>query len=123
VKVLRASFILHSTDRQAALLRYEQLFETRPVTEFPIPGRDLVATAFAGFSVLSGRANALGPLRDLRGIVFVDSLREVEKKLIETGWKKEGSLGSSDSLLARDPDGNLLEFVEEPVDESPEETG
>jgi hypothetical protein len=33
-----------------------------------------VATVFAGFSVLSGTPEALAPVRDLRAIVFVDSL-------------------------------------------------
>ena len=28
------------------------------------------------------------------------------------GWTTEGPLGGGASLLARDPDGNLLEFVE-----------
>jgi hypothetical protein len=27
------------------------------------------------------------------------------------GWTRVGSLGSDSSLLSRDPDGNLLEFV------------
>ena len=30
------------------------------------------------------------------------------------GWTAEGALGGGASLLARDPDGNLLEFVENP---------
>jgi hypothetical protein len=30
------------------------------------------------------------------------------------GWTTEGALGGGASLLARDPDGNLLEFVENP---------
>jgi hypothetical protein len=71
-------------------------------------------TAFAGFSVLSGTAEALAPVRDLRATLFVDSLKELEKLLVETGWTREGSLGSKGSLLSRDPDGNLIEFVEEP---------
>jgi hypothetical protein len=114
MKVLRASVILQSTDREAALRRCERLFATRPVDEFQIPGRDLVVSAFAGFSLLSGSSEALAPVRDLRGTMFVDSLEEIDKQLVETGWTKEGSLGSSGSLLARDTDGNLLEFVQEP---------
>jgi hypothetical protein len=57
--VFRASVIVHSTDLQGALHRYEQLFAAHPIHEFHIPGRDLVVTAFAGFSVLSGSAEAL----------------------------------------------------------------
>jgi len=117
MKVLRASVIFQTTDRQAALRRYERLFATHPVIEFQIPRRELVVSAFAGFSVLSGSSEALAPVRDLRGTVFVDSLQEIEKQLVETGWTKEGTLGSTDSFLARDPDGNLLEFVQEPGDE------
>jgi hypothetical protein len=117
VTVFRASIIVHSTDRQSALDRYERLFAAHPIDEFHIPGRDLVVTVFAGFSVLSGSDEALAPVRDLRATVFVDSLKEVEELLVETGWTREGTLGSTGSMLARDPDGNLLEFVEEPADE------
>jgi catechol 2,3-dioxygenase-like lactoylglutathione lyase family enzyme len=123
MKVLRASVVLQSTDRQAALRRYERLFAARPV-EFQVPGRDLVVSAFAGLSLLSGSSEALAPVRGLRGTVFVDSLREVEELLVETGWTKEGTLGSStDSVLVRDPDGNLLEFVQEPADLSTKTVG
>jgi hypothetical protein len=115
--VLRASVIVHSTDRQTALSRYKQLFAVHPIDEFHVPGCDLVVTAFAGFSVLSGSAEALAPVRDLRATVFVDSLKEIEELLVETGWTREGTLGSTGSMLARDPDGNLLEFVEEAADE------
>jgi hypothetical protein len=49
--------------------------------------------------------------------VFVSSLKEIEELIVETGWTREGTLGSTGSMLARDPDGNLLEFVEEPAGE------
>jgi hypothetical protein len=114
----RVSVIFDSTDRQRALNRYQRLLGTRPVAEFQIPGQELVVTAFAKFSVLSGSAEALAPVRDLRATVFVSSLKEVAKFLVETGWAREGSLGTTGSVLARDPDGNLLEFVEEPAAES-----
>ena len=119
MKVLRASVIFQSTDRQAALRRYERLFATRPENEFQIPGRELVVNAFAGFSVLSGSSEALAPVLDLRATVFVDSLQGIEEQLAETGWTKEGTLGpTGSSLLVRDLDGNLLELVQVPADES-----
>jgi hypothetical protein len=118
VTVSRASVIVHSTDRRSTRDRYQELLGAPPVTEFQIPGLDLVVTAFAGLSILSGPAEAVASVRDLRATVFVDSIKEVEKLLAETGWAREGSLGTTGSLLARDPDGNLLEFVEEPVPES-----
>jgi len=33
--------------------------------------------------------------------------------VLRSGWRREGTLGSGTSLLARDPDRNLLEFVGE----------
>jgi hypothetical protein len=39
------------------------------------------------------------------------SLPDIEAQLARTGWATEGPLGSSTSLLARDPDGTLLKFV------------
>jgi hypothetical protein len=115
VKVLRTSVIFQSTDGEAALHRYERLFATHPANEFQIPGRQLVVSAFAGFSILSGSSEALAPVSDLRATVFVDSLQGIEKQLVETGWTKEGTLGpKGGSLLVRDPDGNLLEFAMSP---------
>ncbi len=69
---------------------------------------------FPGISVLSGEPSALTPLADLRATVFVGSLREAESELRQSGWATEGPLGAGASLLARDPDGNLIEFVENP---------
>jgi hypothetical protein len=117
VTVLKVSVIVQSSDRQGATERYQRLFASTPVDEFPIPGHDLVATVFAGLSVLSGAPEALAPLRDLRGIVFVESLKEMAGRIAKSGWKIEGTLGPAGNVLARDPDGNLLEFVEQPADE------
>jgi hypothetical protein len=115
MRVTRASVVVQSTDRQRARERYQGLLGAPPLNEFQIPGADLVVTAFAGLSVLSGSAEALASVGDLRATVFVESLKAVEELLVGTGWAREGSLGATGSLLARDPDGNLLEFVEEPA--------
>jgi hypothetical protein len=37
----------------------------------------------------------------------------MEERLVTAGWKMEGTLGPAGNVLARDPDGNMLEFVEE----------
>jgi hypothetical protein len=113
VTVLRTTLVVPSTDRSGAVSRCRTLFAAPPLAEFHLPGRDLVVTVFPGLSVLSGSTEALSPLRDLRGTVFVDSLGALEARLVANGWTRQGSLGSAGSLLARDPDGNLLEFVEE----------
>jgi hypothetical protein len=114
VRVLRLSVIVPGQDRQTVVDRYQRLFGSHPINEFHIPERDLMVTAFAGFSVLTGTRGALAPVRDLRATVFVDSLKEIEERLAKTGWKSEGNLGYDRSLLARDSDGNMFEFVEEP---------
>jgi hypothetical protein len=111
--VLRVSAIVLSTDGEAAALRYGQVLGAPVVAEFRIRERDLTVTAFPDVSVLSGSAEALAPVLGLRATVFVSSLAEIEERILGAGWTKEGSLGSTSSLLARDPDGNLLEFVEE----------
>ena len=61
-----------------------------------------------------GEPSALAELADLRATVFVDSLSDAETELHREGWTTAGELGGGASLLARDPDGNLLEFVENP---------
>lgn len=114
MNVLGSAAIVPSTDRDSAVRRYEALFGAPPLNEFPIVGRDLTVAVFPGLSVLSGEASALAALADLRATIFVGSLREVEAELRQTGWTTEGSLGEGASLLARDSDGNLIEFVEGP---------
>ena len=112
--VLGSSAIVRSTDRDAAVRRYAALFGVAPLHEFPIVGWQLTVAVFPGLSVLSGDPSALAPLGDLRATVFVGSLQETETELRQTGWATEGPLGAGASLLARDPDGNLIEFVENP---------
>jgi hypothetical protein len=106
------SAIVHSTDHDAAVHRYELLFGTAPAREFAIPGRGLTVTVFPRISIISGPPDALAPIQALRATVFVDSVPDTEAQLVRMGWVTEGSLGSGMSLLARDPDGTLAEFVE-----------
>jgi hypothetical protein len=112
MKILGSAAIVRSTDREGAVRRFAALFGASPVHEFPIEGRDLTVSVFPGVSVLCGPASALAQLADLRATVFVGSLSEAESELRGNGWTTEGALGGAASVLARDPDGNLLEFVE-----------
>jgi catechol 2,3-dioxygenase-like lactoylglutathione lyase family enzyme len=112
MNVLGSVAIVRSTDRDAAVRRYQALFGVPPLNEFPIADRKLNVAVFPGLSVLSGQPSALAPLADLRATVFVGSLREAEAELRQGGWSTEGPFGAGASLLVRDPDGNLIEFVE-----------
>ena len=112
MNVLGSAAIIRSTDRASAVRRFTAIFGVPPLHEFQIEGRDLSVTVFPGVSVLAGSASALAVLADLRATVFVGSLSEAEAELRAGGWTTEGPLGGGASLLARDPDGNLLEFVE-----------
>lgn len=114
MSVSSISAVVHSTDYDAAVQRYELLLGTAPTREFAIPGRGLTVTVFPGISIISGAPDALAAVRALRATVFVDSLPDTEAQLVRMGWATEGSLGSGTSLLARDPDGTLAEFVEKP---------
>jgi catechol 2,3-dioxygenase-like lactoylglutathione lyase family enzyme len=114
MKILGSAAIVPTTDREAAVSRFTAIYGFPPLHEFPIEGRDLYVSVFPGVSVLSGPASALAGLASLRASVFVASLPEAETELRDTGWKVEGALGAGPSLLARDPDGNLVEFVENP---------
>jgi hypothetical protein len=114
MNVLGSAAIVQSTDRAGAVSRFAAIFGTPPLHEFQIDGRDLSASVFPGVSVLAGPASALEALTGLRATVFVGSLSEAEAELRAGGWTTEGALGGGASLLARDPDGNLLEFVENP---------
>jgi|HubBroStandDraft_4_1064222.scaffolds.fasta_scaffold454553_2 hypothetical protein len=114
MKILGSSTIVRSTDRGAAVSRFSAIFGVAPLHQFPIEGRDLTVDVFPGLSILSGPAPALDELADLRATVFVVSLAEAQTELTDEGWTTVGSLGSGASLLVRDPDGNTLEFVENP---------
>ena len=112
MNVLGSAAIIRSTDRAGAVSRFTAIFGAPPLHEFHIDGRDLSVSVFPGLSVLAGPASALAALADLRATVFVGSLPVAEAELRAGGWTTEGPLGGGASLLARDPDGNLLEFVE-----------
>jgi hypothetical protein len=112
MSVSRISAVAHSTDHDAAVRGYQLLLGIPPAHEFTIPERDLTVTVFAGLSVISGIVDALASVRDLRATAFVDSLADTRAQLAESGWTTRGSLGAGNSLLARDPDGMLAEFVE-----------
>lgn len=114
MKILGSAAIVRSTDREAAVRRFAAIFGAPPIHEFPIEGLDLSVSVFPGVSVLTGPATALDEFAELRASVFVDSLAGVEAELESHGWITGGSLGEGASLLARDPDGNLVEFVENP---------
>jgi hypothetical protein len=114
MSVSRISAVAHSTDHDAAVQRYQLLLGMPPAREFTIGERDLTVTVFPGLSVISGPADSLASVRDLRATAFVDSLASTRAQLAESGWITEGSLGAGNSLLARDPDGMLAEFVEIP---------
>jgi len=110
--VLRAVPVVQSTNKTAAVARYEELLGAEALDEFPVADRDLVVTVLPGISLLSGSAGALAPFGDLRCTMFVESLAETAELLAQTGWTEEGSLGDEGSLVARDADGNLFEFVQ-----------
>jgi hypothetical protein len=117
MRILGSAAIVRSSDREAAVRRFTAMFGAPPINEFPIEARGLNVSVFPGVSVLSGPAMALAELADLRATVFVDSLVDAEAELHREGWTTAGELGGAASLLARDPDGNLLEFVETPGEE------
>jgi hypothetical protein len=114
MKILGSVAIVPSTDRDGAVRRFTTIYGAPPLHEFPIEGRELNVSVFPGVSVLSGPAAALAELANLRASVFVGSKAEAEVELREAGWTIEGPLGAGASVLVRDPDGNLLEFVENP---------
>ena len=114
MNVLGSAAIVQSTDRAGAVSRFAAIFGAPPLHEFQIDDRDLSVSVFPGVSVLAGPASALEALTGLRATIFVGSLSEAEGELRAGGWTTEGALGGGASLLARDPDGNLLEFVENP---------
>jgi hypothetical protein len=114
MKILGSAAIVPCTDRDGAVRRFTEAFGQPPLHEFEIEGRDLRVSVFPGISVLSGPAPALETLAGLRATVFVESLSEVALDLTQNGWVAVGSLGGPSSLLARDPEGNVLEFVENP---------
>jgi hypothetical protein len=114
MNILGSAAIVQSTDHAGAVSRFAAIFGAPPLHEFHIDDRDLSVSVFPGVSVLAGPASSLEALTGLRATVFVTSLPEAEAELRASGWRTEGALGAGASLLARDPDGNLLEFVENP---------
>jgi hypothetical protein len=114
VSVLSIVVVVPTTQLDATLERHRSLLEKDVIEQFSIPGRDLTVTVLPGLSILSGDEHALASVKALRATFIVDSLKLTRELLERTGCVVEGSLGSGASMLARDPDGNLFEFVEGP---------
>jgi hypothetical protein len=112
MSVLSIAVVVPSTNHDAAVARYKELLEADVVAEFELPGGSLTVTVLPGISILSGNEDSLAPVRELRASLIVDSLALTRQLLERTGWVIDGTLGAPGSLLARDPDGTHLEFVE-----------
>jgi hypothetical protein len=112
MSVLNVAVVVTSANRDTAVERYKKLLDADVLTQFDLPGGSFTVTVLPGISILSGSDQSLGPVRELRASVMVDSLVLTREKLERTGWKVDGNLGTPNSLIARDPDNNLIEFVE-----------
>jgi hypothetical protein len=114
VSVLRLTVVVKSADRNAAVDRYSALLGSELLAEFEIADAGLTVSLLPGLSILSGTESALSRANSLIASVSVDSLDSTKEQLVKTGWTIAGSLGSPRSLLAQDPDGSIMEFVELP---------
>jgi hypothetical protein len=112
VSVLSIAVVVPSTNHDAAVARYRELLEADVVAEFELPGESLTVTVLPGISILSGNEDSLATVRELRASLMVDSLAFTRLRLERTGWVIDGTLNAPGSLLARDADGILFEFVE-----------
>jgi hypothetical protein len=111
------ALVVKSTDRAAAVQRYGSLLGSDVLHEFAIEDTGLTVSVLPGVSILSGTEEALGPAESLVASAFVDSLESTQAQLEAAGWTITGSLGSPGSILARDADGYIIEFVERTGDQ------
>jgi hypothetical protein len=116
MSVQRIALVVKSTDRTAAVQRYSSLLESDLIEEFAIGDTGLTVSVLAGVSILSGTEEALAQADSLVASALVDSLATTQSQLEEAGWTITGSLGSPGSILARDADGHIIEFVEQTDD-------
>jgi hypothetical protein len=114
VSVQSIALVVKSTDREAAVKRYRALLESDVIEEFEIGDTGLSVSVLNGVSILSGTEEALARADSLVATAFVDSLETTKAHLVDAGWTITGSLGSPGSMLARDADGYIIEFVEPP---------
>jgi hypothetical protein len=112
MSVQSIALVVKSTDRTAAVQRYSKLLESGLIEEFAIDDTGLTVSVLPGVSILSGTEEALSRADSLVATAFVDSLATTKAQLREAGWTITGSLGSPGSILARDADGYIIEFVE-----------
>jgi hypothetical protein len=117
MSVQRIALVVKSTDRTAAVQRYSSLLESDLIEEFAIGDTGLTVSVLAGVSILSGTEEALAQADSLVASALVDSLATTRAQLEADGWTITGSLGSPGSILARDADGYIIEFVEQTDDQ------
>jgi hypothetical protein len=114
VAIRGLTVVVKSTDRDAAVAQYCALLESDLLEEFTIGDTGLTVSVLPGLSILSGTPDVLSQAESLVATAFVDSLEATEAQLVKDGWDVGGSLGSPNSVLARDADGSMIEFVEKP---------
>ncbi len=112
MSVLNIAVVVASTNHDAAVARYKELLGADVITQFELPGGSFTVSVLPGISILSGNEQVLAPVRELRASLMVDSLALTRERLEHTGWIVDGTLGAPGSFIARDPDGNVVEFVE-----------
>jgi hypothetical protein len=111
MSVRSINLVVKSTDGKAAVKRYSALLESDVSAEFPFGDSGLTVSVLGGVSILSGTEEALARAESPVATAFVDSLSTTRAQLGQAGWTIEGAAGSP-SVLARDADGYLIEFVE-----------
>jgi hypothetical protein len=115
MKIVGVSVPVLTADIERAILHYEALTAERVKTRFVVPERRLTIALLGSVTLISGDEQALAPLRELRASFLVDSLVDFEAHLRSTGatiLQAPTPTPVGRSMVARDVEGTVLEFVE-----------
>ncbi len=91
---------------------YEDIFGER---RFRIQYEGLDLASVGSFFLCAGSDEALNPYREIRTILIVDSLNEFKESLLAHGAEilsEPKQLPTGLNLVAKHPDGSLVEYVE-----------
>lgn len=101
---------------EASVTFYEQLFGERSHVRFTYPEAGLELAQVGSLLLIAGSEAALDPFKATKATFLVDSLSEWKEALLKSGatiLKEPKQVPTGMNMLAKHPDGTLVEYVQQ----------
>ncbi|WP_431085837.1 VOC family protein [Paenibacillus sp. 8b26] len=103
-----------ASNLESAVAHYEKITGKPSDRQWAIPDAELQLATVYPYVIVSGTEQALGLAKNLRSVVYVDSMTELKAILAAEGTPivrdQHGPVGPS--IFVEHPDGTFIEYVE-----------